>query len=176
MTRLVEEVGYPSPVDIRTEFTQILGDIEAEMSEVLNERGGHARPLYEMLAYHLGLDGAAGRGGKRIRPLLGVLAYQSLGGDYRRALPGAAAVEWRSLRSPKCGSSSELDVTTSNVRPTASTSWTSLNGCSPPPILERGRRTPFAITRSFPNRGVRTLRTRSASPSSIVRSTIASVL
>ncbi len=93
MTRLVEEVGYPSPVDIRTEFTQILGDIEAEMSEVLNERGGHARPLYEMLAYHLGLDGAPGRGGKRIRPLLGVLAYQSLGGDYRRALPGAAAVE-----------------------------------------------------------------------------------
>ena len=92
MTRLVEEVEYPSPVDIRTEFTQILADIEAEMSEVLNERGGHARPLYEMLAYHLGIDGG-GRGGKRIRPLLGVLAYQSLGGDYRRALPGAAAVE-----------------------------------------------------------------------------------
>jgi geranylgeranyl diphosphate synthase, type I len=93
MTRLVEEVGYPSPVDIRTEFTQIVSDIEAEMSAVLNERGGHARPLYEMLAYHLGVDGQEGRGGKRIRPLLGVLAYQSLGGDYRRALPGAAAVE-----------------------------------------------------------------------------------
>jgi geranylgeranyl diphosphate synthase type I len=86
-------VGYASEVDIRTEFTQILADIEAEMSAVLNERDGHARPLYEMLAYHLGLDGEPGRGGKRIRPLLGVLAYQSLGGDYRRALPGAAAVE-----------------------------------------------------------------------------------
>jgi geranylgeranyl diphosphate synthase, type I len=93
MTRLVEEVRYPSEVDIRTEFTQILADIESEMSDVLNERGGHARPLYEMLAYHLGLDGEAGRGGKRLRPLLGVLAYQSLGGDYRKALPGAAAVE-----------------------------------------------------------------------------------
>jgi geranylgeranyl diphosphate synthase, type I len=93
MTRLVEEVRYPSEVDIRTEFTQILADIEAEMAAILNERGGHARPLYEMLAYHLGLDGSEGRGGKRLRPLLGVLVYQSLGGDYRKALPGAAAVE-----------------------------------------------------------------------------------
>jgi geranylgeranyl diphosphate synthase, type I len=93
MTRLVEEVRYPSEVDIRTEFTQILSDIESEMAAILDERGGHARPLYEMLAYHLGLDGKEGRGGKRLRPLLGVLAYQSLGGDYRKALPGAAAVE-----------------------------------------------------------------------------------
>jgi geranylgeranyl diphosphate synthase, type I len=93
MTRLVEEVGYPSDVDIRTEFTQILTDIETEMSDVLNERTGPARPLYEMLSYHLGLDGAGSRGGKRIRPLLGLLAYQSLGGDYRKALPGAAALE-----------------------------------------------------------------------------------
>jgi geranylgeranyl diphosphate synthase type I len=93
MTRLVEEVRYPSLVDIRTEFTQILGDIEAEMAAIINERGGHARPLYEMLSYHLGLDGQDGPGGKRLRPLLGVLAYQSLGGDYRKALPGAAAVE-----------------------------------------------------------------------------------
>ena len=58
MTRLLEEVGYPSAVDIRTEFSEILADIEAEMSSVLNERQGHARPLYEMLAYHLGVDGS----------------------------------------------------------------------------------------------------------------------
>jgi geranylgeranyl diphosphate synthase type I len=93
MTRLVEEVGYASDVDIRTEFSAILADIESEMSSVLNERGGHARPLYEMLAYHLGLDGEAGARGKRLRPLLGALAYQSLTGDYHKALPGAAAVE-----------------------------------------------------------------------------------
>ena len=49
MTRLLEEVGYPSAVDIRAEFSEILADIEAEMSSVLNARGGHARPLYEML-------------------------------------------------------------------------------------------------------------------------------
>jgi geranylgeranyl diphosphate synthase type I len=93
MTRVIEEVGYPSGVDIRTEFTQLLTDIESEMSDVIDERGGHARPLYEMLAYHLGLDGDSGPRGKRMRPLLGLLAYESLTGDYRPALPGAAAVE-----------------------------------------------------------------------------------
>jgi geranylgeranyl diphosphate synthase, type I len=93
MARLIEEVGYASEVDIRTEFTRLLGDIEDEMSSVLGERDGHARPLYEMLAYHLGLDGDQGPRGKRMRPLLGLLAYQSLTGDYRAALPGAAAVE-----------------------------------------------------------------------------------
>ena len=93
MTRLIEEVRYPSTVDIRTEFSEILADIEAEMSSVLAERDGHARPLYEMLAYHLGVDGSGAPRGKRIRPLLGVLAYQSLTGDYRKALPGAAALE-----------------------------------------------------------------------------------
>ena len=45
-----------------------------------------------MCRYHLGLDGS-GSSGKRIRPLLGLLAYSSITGDHRRALPGAAAVE-----------------------------------------------------------------------------------
>jgi geranylgeranyl diphosphate synthase type I len=45
-----------------------------------------------MCRYHLGLDGS-GSSGKRIRPLLGLLAYASIVGDYRAALPGAAAVE-----------------------------------------------------------------------------------
>ncbi|MEO5986055.1 MAG: polyprenyl synthetase family protein [Candidatus Limnocylindria bacterium] len=93
MTRLLEEVGYPSGVDIRTEFSHILADIETEMASVLDERDGHARSLYEMLSYHLGLDGDPGVRGKRMRPLLGALAYQSLTGDYRPAMPGAAAVE-----------------------------------------------------------------------------------
>ena len=80
-------------MDIRTEFTDLLGDIENEMRSVLIERDDQARPLYEMLAYHLGLDHDDGPRGKRMRPLLGLLAYQSLTGDYRAALPGAAAVE-----------------------------------------------------------------------------------
>jgi geranylgeranyl diphosphate synthase type I len=80
-------------VDIRVEFTRELAKIDGEMMRVLNERGGHARPLYEMLAYHLGLDGTEVARGKRLRPLLGLLAYHSLTGDYDAALPGAAAVE-----------------------------------------------------------------------------------
>ena len=87
------DLGYASGVDIRSEFTRLLTDIEGEMRSVLDERDGHARALYEQLAYHLGLDEAGGARGKRIRPLLGLLAYQSLTGEYHAALPGAAAVE-----------------------------------------------------------------------------------
>ena len=93
MARLLTDLGYPSRVDVRTEFTELLSDIEAEMREVLEQQDHHARPLYEMLSYHLGLDQPDGPRGKRMRPLLGLLAYQSLTGDYRGALPGAAAVE-----------------------------------------------------------------------------------
>ena len=80
-------------VDIRTEFNDLLVEIEAEMLSVIGERDGHARPLYEMLTYHLGLDQTEGPRGKRMRPLLGLLAFKSLGGDYRKTLPAAAAVE-----------------------------------------------------------------------------------
>lgn len=94
MARLTVDLGYPASVDIRTEFSDLLRDIEAEMQSVLDERrGSHAEPLYEQLAYHLGIDASGGSRGKRMRPLLGLLAYASLTGDYRGALPGAAAVE-----------------------------------------------------------------------------------
>jgi len=46
-----------------------------------------------MVRYHLALDGSGASGGKRLRPLLGLLAFASITGDHRRALPGAAAVE-----------------------------------------------------------------------------------
>jgi geranylgeranyl pyrophosphate synthase len=75
MARLLESVGYPSAVDIRSEFTHLLGEIEDEMRAVLSEHDGPTHPLYEMLAYHLGLDEPSGPRGKRIRPLLGLLAY-----------------------------------------------------------------------------------------------------
>jgi len=80
-------------VDIRAEFNDLLMEIETEMRLVIGEQDGHARPLYEMLTYHLGLDQVDGPRGKRLRPLLGLLAYKALGGDYRETLPAAAAVE-----------------------------------------------------------------------------------
>jgi len=87
------DLGYPSAVDIRTEFSQLLTETEDEMRLVLEGHDGHARQLYAMLAYHLGLDQRDGPRGKRLRPLLGMLVFKSLGGDYRRTLPAAAAVE-----------------------------------------------------------------------------------
>ena len=71
----------------------LIADTESEILRVIeaaeDERTG---PLYEMARYHLGLDGGGARG-KRLRPLLGLLAYESIAGDHRAALPGAAAVE-----------------------------------------------------------------------------------
>jgi geranylgeranyl diphosphate synthase type I len=46
-----------------------------------------------MIRYHLGLDHDGAPAGKRMRPLLGLLAYASIAGDHAAALPGAAAVE-----------------------------------------------------------------------------------
>ncbi len=80
-------------MDIKVEFNDLLVEIEDQMRSVLDGHDGHALPLYEMLAYHLGLDDGEGPRGKRLRPLLGVLVFMSLGGDYRRSLPAAAAVE-----------------------------------------------------------------------------------
>jgi len=76
-----------------SQFNDLLDEIETEMRSVLGEHDGRARPLYDMLAYHLGLDNSEGPRGKRLRPLLGLLAFKSLGGEYRKALPAAAAVE-----------------------------------------------------------------------------------
>ncbi|CAN5817234.1 polyprenyl synthetase family protein [soil metagenome] len=71
----------------------LIADTEAEIMLVIeqaeDERTG---ALYDMARYHLGLDRDGPRG-KRLRPLLGLLAYESLTGDHRKALPGAAAVE-----------------------------------------------------------------------------------
>ena len=49
--------------------------------------------MYEQVRYHLGLDGPDAPAGKRMRPLLGLLAYASITGEFAPALPGAAAVE-----------------------------------------------------------------------------------
>src|SRR5581483_4246137 len=50
-------------------------------------------PLYEMLRYHLGLDGGSPVQGKALRPTLCLLVCQALGGDWTKALPAAASIE-----------------------------------------------------------------------------------
>ena len=74
------------------DIARLIADTEAEIMRLVEGRDPVTAGLYEMCRYHLGLDGS-GSSGKRMRPLLGLLAYASITGDHRRGLPGAAAVE-----------------------------------------------------------------------------------
>ena len=69
-----------------------LSDIEDELRRALGSGPETLREYYAMMEYHLGwTDGASG--GKRIRPLLCLLACAACGADWERALPMAAAIE-----------------------------------------------------------------------------------
>jgi len=74
------------------DIAELIADTETEILRLVEGSDPATVGLYEMCRYHLGLDGS-GSSGKRMRPLLGLLAYSSITGDHRRALPGAAAVE-----------------------------------------------------------------------------------
>ena len=75
------------------DIATLIADTEAEILRLVGDHDEATRGVYEMVRYHLGFDGDGGRPGKRMRPLLGLLAYASIAGDHRAALPGAAAVE-----------------------------------------------------------------------------------
>ena len=81
------------PVTEDLDLGLLLADTEAEILRVVADRDASTAGVYEMIRYHLGLDGSSGPRGKRMRPLLGLLAYASIAGDHAAALPGAAAVE-----------------------------------------------------------------------------------
>jgi geranylgeranyl diphosphate synthase, type I len=75
------------------DLVELIADTEGEIVRLVQDRDPSTHGLYEMVRYHLALDGSGASGGKRLRPLLGLLAFASITGDHRRALPGAAAVE-----------------------------------------------------------------------------------
>ncbi len=75
----------------------MLPAIEAELQrQVARLDQPRTQPFHEMLTYHMGWSGE-GAGpeatGKRIRPLMVLLATAACGGDWKSALPAAAAVE-----------------------------------------------------------------------------------
>jgi geranylgeranyl diphosphate synthase type I len=74
------------------DIAQLIADTETEILRLVEGSDPATAGVYEMCRYHLGLDGS-GSSGKRMRPLLGLLAYASITGEHERALPGAAAVE-----------------------------------------------------------------------------------
>jgi geranylgeranyl diphosphate synthase type I len=72
--------------------------IEAEMRAVIGSGNRQLLGHYGMMEYHLGWADASfsptsAPSGKRIRPLLCVLACGAAGGDPRTALPAAAGLE-----------------------------------------------------------------------------------
>ena len=75
------------------DLATLIADTEGEIVRLVQDRDPSTHGLYEMVRYHLALDGSGASGGKRMRPLLGLLAYSSITGEHERALPGAAAVE-----------------------------------------------------------------------------------
>ena len=84
---------YHVPVLTSVDLDRLIADTESAILDVIADaEDERTRELYRMVRYHLGLDGQAPRG-KRLRPLIGLLAYQSIAGEHVRALPGAAAVE-----------------------------------------------------------------------------------
>jgi geranylgeranyl diphosphate synthase type I len=79
-------------------FQPYLDAIDRELRAALTAPRDDLRPFYDMFAYHLGwldadLRPVAAETGKRLRPLLCLLACEAVGGDWRTALPAAAALE-----------------------------------------------------------------------------------
>lgn len=75
-----------------------LAAIEQEMRAAVASPRSDLTPFHNMLAYHLGwvderFQPTKTDSGKRIRPLLCLLACQAAGGDWHAALPPAAAIE-----------------------------------------------------------------------------------
>ena len=72
----------PPDIDLAT----LIADTEGELVRLVRDRDPSTHGLYEMVRYHLALDGSGASGGKRMRPLLGLLAYTSIAGEHTRAL------------------------------------------------------------------------------------------
>lgn len=77
---------------------QWLPEIVTEIQALLSGEAPVLRGMYSMMRYHMGWENQQGTpeqspAGKRIRPLLTLMACQAAGADPARALPAAAAVE-----------------------------------------------------------------------------------
>lgn len=70
-------------------------EVNTELKSVVE---GRQLPLYDMMRYHLGWIDEKGNpvqnnSGKALRPALCLFSCEAVGGDYRQALPAAAALE-----------------------------------------------------------------------------------
>lgn len=75
-------------------FEPYLDAIETDLRQAALPFDAYAyEPMAQMIAYHLGWAGETTGRGKRIRPLLTLLACEACGGQWPSALPAASAVE-----------------------------------------------------------------------------------
>ncbi len=79
-------------------FAEYVPLVEGEMRRLLEPRNPRAARHYEIMQYHMGwrdeeLQPAVAPSGKRIRPVLCLLACSAAGGDPGTALPAAAGLE-----------------------------------------------------------------------------------
>ena len=79
-------------------FARLLPQIEAELQEIARRPHHSLGAYYGMMRYHLGwldedLQPVEARSGKRLRPVMCLLACEAAGGDPQQALPVAGAVE-----------------------------------------------------------------------------------
>jgi geranylgeranyl diphosphate synthase type I len=85
-------------MDVKRILAQYLPLVEEELREVLRAGDRSLSTFYGMMHYHFGWVDRAfqpidGWGGKRLRPVICLLANEAAGGEFQQALPAAAAVE-----------------------------------------------------------------------------------
>jgi geranylgeranyl diphosphate synthase, type I len=83
---------------LQTLSQEMIPAVEQEMRAVTRAEQPPPDLFYGMIHYHMGwvnaeLEPVTLNGGKRIRPLLCLLSCRAAGGDWRQAVPAAAAVE-----------------------------------------------------------------------------------
>jgi len=94
-THFIQISKKSATISLMTNFPETtLPALEIELKKQvarLDER--HTAEYHKMLSYHLGWTNEGAGSGKKLRPLLLLLATSATGGDWQNALPAAAAIE-----------------------------------------------------------------------------------
>lgn len=85
-------------MELQAATERYLPQVDGELAELVAAERAALQTYYGMMRYHLGwvddrLQPGADAGGKRIRPILCLLACEAAGGDPTQALPAASALE-----------------------------------------------------------------------------------
>jgi geranylgeranyl diphosphate synthase type I len=83
---------------LTTLLSRYLPALEAELRDLLASAGPPYSDYYSMLHYHMGwldaqLRATQGQSGKRVRPILCLLACEAAGATFKQSLPAAAGIE-----------------------------------------------------------------------------------